>query len=44
MMNTFLKPHGNTHFHAHPWHTTFSLIASFLLAGLVVLALASSAR
>jgi hypothetical protein len=31
-------------FHAHPWHSSFSLFATFLLAGLVVLALVISAR
>jgi hypothetical protein len=32
------------HFHAHPLHATFSLMASMLLAGLVVLAFVLSAR
>ena len=32
------------HFQAHPHHATFSLVASMLLAGLVVLALVLSAR
>jgi len=32
------------YFHAHPQQAMFSLIASMLLAGLVVLALALSAR
>jgi hypothetical protein len=32
------------HFHAHPLHTTYSLIASMLLAGLLVLAFVLSAR
>jgi hypothetical protein len=32
------------YFHAHPQQAMFSLIASILLAGLVVLALALSAR
>jgi hypothetical protein len=32
------------HFQAHPLHATFSLIASMLLAALVVLALVLSAR
>ena len=32
------------HFQAHPLHATFSLVASMLLAGLVVLALVLSAR
>ena len=32
------------YFHAHPSQATFSLIASMLLAGLVVLALVLSAR
>jgi len=32
------------HFQAHPLHATYSLVASMLLAGLVVLALVLSAR
>jgi hypothetical protein len=32
------------HFHGHPLHATFSLIASMLLAGLIVLVLVLSAR
>jgi hypothetical protein len=32
------------YFHAHPLHATFSLMASMLLAGLVVLAFVLSAR
>jgi hypothetical protein len=32
------------HFQEHPLHATFSLVASMLLAGLVVLALVLSAR
>jgi hypothetical protein len=32
------------HFHTHPAHAAFSLIASMLLAGLVVLVLVLSAR
>ncbi len=32
------------YFHAHPLHATFSLTASALLAGLIVLALVLSAR
>jgi hypothetical protein len=45
-MNTLihLKRHGEVHFHLHPLLETFSLIASFLLAVLVVLMLVSSAR
>ena len=36
--------HGDSYFHAHPLHATFSLIASFVLAVLVVLMLVLSAR
>lgn len=45
-MNTLihLKRYGEIHFHLHPLLETFSLIASFLLAVLVVLMLVSSAR
>jgi hypothetical protein len=32
------------YFHAHPQHTTYSLIASAMLAGLLVLAFVLSAR
>ncbi len=39
-----LKSHGDSHFHIHPSHTMFSLVASFVLAVLVVLILVSSAR
>jgi hypothetical protein len=39
-----LKRHGNSHFHLHPQHALFSLVASFVLAVLVVLILVSSAR
>ena len=39
-----LKGHGNSYFHVHPLHTTFSLITAFLLAVAIVLMLASSAR
>ena len=41
---TFLRTHHNPYFHTHPLHTVFSLIASLLLAGLVVLALTLTAR
>jgi hypothetical protein len=39
-----LKRHGNPHFHLDPQHALFSLVASFVLAVLVVLILGSSAR
>ena len=39
-----LKRHGGSYFHLHPQHAIFSLVASFLLAVLVVLILVSSAR
>ena len=38
------RMHRESYFHAHPLHGTFSLIASFALAGLVVLMLVLSAR
>jgi hypothetical protein len=45
-MNTLihLKRHGEVYFKLHPLLETFSLIASFLLAVLVVLMLVSSVR
>jgi len=39
-----LKRHGDSYFHFHHLHATFSLLASFVLAVLVVLILVSSAR
>jgi len=39
-----LKRHGDSYFHVHPQHAIFSLVAGFVLAVLVVLVLASSAR
>jgi len=39
-----LKRHGDGYFHFHPLHAMFSLVASFVLAVLVVLILVSSAR
>jgi hypothetical protein len=39
-----LKGHGNRGFHLHPQHEVFSLLASFVLAVLVVLILVMSAR
>ena len=39
-----LKGHGNSYFHLHAQHAVFSLVASFVLAVLVVLVLISSAR
>lgn len=39
-----LKEHGNSHIHLHPQHAIFLLVASFVLAVLVVLVLVSSAR
>ena len=36
--------HNHHLFHTHSWHSSFSLFAAFLLAGLVVLALVISAR
>ncbi|HZP17171.1 MAG TPA: hypothetical protein VFB00_04345 [Terriglobales bacterium] len=45
-MKTFahLERHGNSHFHMHPLNATFSLIASLVLAMLVVLLFAISAK
>ena len=39
-----LKRHGDSYFHLHPSHAVFSLIASFVLAVLIVLTLVLSAR
>jgi hypothetical protein len=39
-----LQSHGNSHFHFHPQHALFSLIASFVLALLIMLVLVPSAR
>jgi len=39
-----LKHSREHYFHAHPLHGTFSLIASMLLAGLIVLVFVVSAR
>jgi hypothetical protein len=38
------KRHGDSYFHLHPLHAVFSLIASFVLAVLIVLMLVPSAR
>ena len=45
-MRTFLHLRGPRHpyFHVHPLHGSFSLITTMLLAGLLVLALAMTAR
>jgi len=45
-MRTFMhwRTGHDPYFHAHPWHAAFSLIASMLLAGLVVLMMVVSAR
>jgi hypothetical protein len=32
------------YFHVHPWHSLFSLIASVVLAGLVVMVLVESMK
>jgi len=39
-----LKRHWDSYFHLHPLHAVFSLIASFVLAILIVLTLVPSAR
>ncbi len=38
------KGHGDSYFHLHPQHALFSLVASLVLAVLVVFILVSSAR
>jgi hypothetical protein len=45
-MRTLLhfRTHDGGYFHSHPFHSAFSLIASFVLAMLIVLLLVSSAR
>jgi hypothetical protein len=45
-MKTFLhfKRHEDRYFHVHPLHLSFSLIASFVLAVLIVFVLAVPAR
>lgn len=39
-----LKRHGDVHLHLHPLNAMSSLIASFVVAVLVILVLVSSAR
>lgn len=39
-----LRTHRDSYFHVHPFHGMFSLVASFVLALLIVLVLVSSAR
>lgn len=39
-----LKRHGNGYLHVHPLHAMSALVASFVLAVLIVLVLVSSAR
>jgi hypothetical protein len=45
-MRTLLhfKTHDGGYFHSHPFHSIFSLIASFVLSALIVLVLVTSAR
>ena len=45
-MKTLLhfRTHDGGHFHSHPLHATFALVASFALAMLVVLLFAATAR
>jgi len=45
-MKTLLhfKGHGDSYFHLHPQHAIFSVVATLMLAVLVVLILVSSAR
>ena len=46
LMKTMIhsKRHGDGYFHVHPLHAMFSLVASFVLAVLIMLVLVSSAR
>jgi hypothetical protein len=39
-----LKRHGDGYFHVHPLHAMLALVASFVLAVLIVLVLVSSVR
>jgi len=41
---TFLKTHHDPYFHGHPGYGMFSLVTSFVLAGLLVLMLVATAR
>jgi hypothetical protein len=45
-MSTFadFRHRRGHYFHSHPWHEAFALIASLVLAGLMVMALATSAH
>lgn len=43
MRTLFNTRHQRDYFHSHPLHGTFALIASLVLAGMVVLALVWSA-
>ena len=45
-MSTFMdfRHRRGSYFHPHPWHEGFALIASMVLAALMVLALATSAH
>lgn len=45
-MRTLLhfRIHDHEYFHSHPFHSVFSLIATFALSVLIVLVLVSSAR
>jgi hypothetical protein len=38
------RTHSDPYFHLHPMHSAFSLIASLVLAGMVILLLTVSAR
>jgi len=38
------RTHEGGYFHSHPFHATFSLLASFVMALLIVLLLVASAR
>lgn len=38
------RTHDGGYFHSHPFHSVFSIVASFILSALIVLVLVSSAR
>lgn len=43
-MRTLAQRRSMEYFHVHPWHGLFSLIASVVLAGLVVMVLVESMK
>ncbi|HZQ22361.1 MAG TPA: hypothetical protein VFA89_06135 [Terriglobales bacterium] len=44
MMPTHFRLLHDRYFHPHPWHDVFALVASLVLAGLMVLVLATAAH